>query len=70
MADEKQRESLTIRLRSVDVERIETIRKTLGIQNHTEVIRFALAQAARQACDQPAPAPALLERDYADKRIG
>jgi ribosomal protein S27AE len=39
---------LTIRLRPQDVQRIETIRKSLGIQSHTEVVRFALTLAARE----------------------
>lgn len=49
MGETKLRESLTIRLRPKDVERLETIRKALGIQSHTEVIRYALAKAARAA---------------------
>lgn len=47
--DTKLRESITIRLRPQDVERLETIRKKLGIRSHTEVIRYALAQAASAA---------------------
>ena len=51
MATEKPRESLTIRLRPQDADRLGTIRRALGIQSDTEAVRYALAAGAVHATE-------------------
>ena len=67
MADKKTRESLTVRLRPADVERLETIRKSLGIQSDTEAVRHALMVCAD--LKRSDSRPDLADADFADPRI-